>query len=321
MSIAPRAVAHAAGLAAEPRLERLDGVEQRQRLERRLDEQAGVQEARLVEHLADGVGVVGRRSWRAPRRRPRQRVDGAPAGARGARRRSSRGPAGPRAGLAARRPSRSRAGRREPRRLDLLAHRLRERQQPGDRAQHHGEVGDQPVLVEAQQVEALDLPPVDRRPGRSARAARRAPRARRCSGSPRRSARRSRAAARRSRARRTGGRWRGCGRRCPRRAARAPRRCPRSRRPRGRRWLRSCAGSLPVRFAPHLDRDLLDAAARSAARAWPPSPTRPRARSRRAAARRSCCTAARASGASAAGRSARRAGRPRRSRPCPRSSR
>ena len=47
-----------------------------------LDEQARVQEARLVEHLADRVGVVGARAREHPHARAGQRVDGAPAGSR-----------------------------------------------------------------------------------------------------------------------------------------------------------------------------------------------------------------------------------------------
>ena len=65
-----------AGAAPELALEPLDGVEQLQRLERGADAQAGVQEARLVEHLADGVGVVGRGAGQHLHAGAGQRVDG-----------------------------------------------------------------------------------------------------------------------------------------------------------------------------------------------------------------------------------------------------
>ncbi len=55
-----RAVAQGALAAPELPLEPLDGIQQRERLERCLHAHAGVQEGRLVDDLADGIGVVGR---------------------------------------------------------------------------------------------------------------------------------------------------------------------------------------------------------------------------------------------------------------------
>ena len=63
-------------IAAELELEALDRVEQLERLERRLDEHAGVQEARLLEHLADRIGVVGRGAGGHRHPRGGQGVDG-----------------------------------------------------------------------------------------------------------------------------------------------------------------------------------------------------------------------------------------------------
>jgi hypothetical protein len=54
----PRTVADTVAGAAEVALERLAGLQQRGRLKRRLDCKAGVEEGRLVEDLADRVGVV-----------------------------------------------------------------------------------------------------------------------------------------------------------------------------------------------------------------------------------------------------------------------
>ena len=121
---------------------------------------ARVQEARLIEHLADRVGVVGRGALQRVTPIAPATVDG---------RLQVRPPlADVRAETEQSDASRHRRGhaarRLQPRRLDLLAHRLSEGQQPGDRAQHHGEVDDQTVIVEAQQVDALDLPAGDRRP-------------------------------------------------------------------------------------------------------------------------------------------------------------
>ena len=53
--------AHAVRLAAELALELLAGVQQRRRLQLRLDPQARVEEGRLVEDLAHRVGVVDAR--------------------------------------------------------------------------------------------------------------------------------------------------------------------------------------------------------------------------------------------------------------------
>ena len=56
-------MARAGGGAAEIALEPLDRVQQLERHELGAHEQAGVEETRLVEHLADRIGVVrGRRS-------------------------------------------------------------------------------------------------------------------------------------------------------------------------------------------------------------------------------------------------------------------
>src|SRR3954453_19286758 len=58
----PRAMPRAARLAPEVALDGLAGVQQLLGAERGLDAQARVQEARLVEDLADRVSVVGRRA-------------------------------------------------------------------------------------------------------------------------------------------------------------------------------------------------------------------------------------------------------------------
>ena len=62
--------------AAELALEPLHRVEQLERLERRRDARAGVQEARLVGQLADGVGVVGRGAREHAHARARQGIHG-----------------------------------------------------------------------------------------------------------------------------------------------------------------------------------------------------------------------------------------------------
>jgi hypothetical protein len=69
-------VAHAAGLAPERALDVLARVEQRLRLVIRLDPDARVEERRLVEDLADRVGVVRRRRREDGDAVTRQRVDG-----------------------------------------------------------------------------------------------------------------------------------------------------------------------------------------------------------------------------------------------------
>src|SRR5690242_2251173 len=56
----PRPVADAAGRPAQQRLDRLAGVEQRLRLQAGLDPHRRVEERRLVEHLADRLGLVDR---------------------------------------------------------------------------------------------------------------------------------------------------------------------------------------------------------------------------------------------------------------------
>ena len=70
-----RPVARPAGRAAELALQALDGVEQLQRLQRGAHAQAGVEEAGLVGHLADGVGVVHRGGRAHLHARRGQRVD------------------------------------------------------------------------------------------------------------------------------------------------------------------------------------------------------------------------------------------------------
>ena len=141
-----RAVAHRALAAAELPLQALDRVEQLQRLERRCAHaHARVQERRLVEYLADGVGVVGARAARAPRRRRPAARRRPPADARGARRRWSRARADRsrprlRSRMLAGRTAASGARRLQARGDGLLAHRLGERHQPRQRSDHHGEV-------------------------------------------------------------------------------------------------------------------------------------------------------------------------------------
>lgn len=71
-----RAVAYAAGLAPEVALQALEEIEQGERLERCLDAQAGIQEGRLVEDLANGIGVVHRGGAQHAHAGARQRVDG-----------------------------------------------------------------------------------------------------------------------------------------------------------------------------------------------------------------------------------------------------
>src|SRR4051794_25320583 len=71
----PRAVPRPPRLAAEIALDGLAGVQQLLGAERGLDAQARVQEARLVEDLADRVGVVGRRAREHLDAAGRQRVD------------------------------------------------------------------------------------------------------------------------------------------------------------------------------------------------------------------------------------------------------
>ena len=186
--------------AAELALEALDRVEQLQRLERGLHAQAGVQEARLVGHLADGVGVVGGGarehrhaaagsastaacSWarRSPTLEPSPSSPRPRWPARHATcaRAATPGPSGARrlqtGGRAPSRPSPERTGI-----------------EPGERPQHDGEVGDQAVCRRS----AADRCPRARvagyrSRGRSGPSSAVGRAARRCSGSPRRSAPRS----------------------------------------------------------------------------------------------------------------------------------
>ena len=184
-------------------LEALDRVEQLERLERGLHAHARVQEARLVEHLADRVGVVGRGAREHRHAGAGQRVDGAPAGARGARRRCEPSPSSPtRCRVGAHRADAT--GRGDRQRRGSSAGRAGQRPsrpspaRTGTRPESGRSItvksAISPSLVEAQQVDALDLPARDAR-AEDQRVRRRRPRARRCSGSPRTSARRAPAAA------------------------------------------------------------------------------------------------------------------------------
>ena len=231
-----RAVAPGGPGATQLALEPLDGIEQLERTERGAHAQARVQEARLIEHLADRIGVVGggAREHLHSRRRAAHRPR--PADARGARRRSSPSRA---ARARPRRPS----GHGGPAQARVVSRPASVTFSPIACAN-----GTSPESGRSSTVKSAIRPSSSKRSRSMPSSSRPATLARKTSAcvSPQgelvgvaevleRLPRRVRAAVSRSRGPRTGGRSRGCGRRCRARAAPTPPPRPCSRPPPGSR--------------------------------------------------------------------------------------